>query len=158
MKALLIGLCLVLITPVCRGQGQAGKNRVPLQQGDSLILKIDGNTAYYQNTVKVDTGIGVNLIYVRTLQFMAAKNFQQTYGFEEEGKEIFTTTQDLAIGYIIFFFFFFFFFFRRACSVVGVRRKGQGLGSPDEGLRPWRAPARSYDYVLTIADKPYIRE
>jgi predicted component of type VI protein secretion system len=26
---------------------------------------------------------------------MAAKNFQQTYGYEQEGKMIFTTTQDL---------------------------------------------------------------
>lgn len=95
MKALLIIICLGFITLVCQGQEQAGKNTVPMQQGDSLMLKIDGNTAYYQKTVKVDTGIGVNLIYVRALQFMAAKNFQQTYGFEEEGKEIFTTTQDL---------------------------------------------------------------
>jgi hypothetical protein len=66
-----------------------------MPQGDSVTLKIDGTSAYYQKTVNIDTSIGLSLIYLRTLQFMAAKNFQQTYGFQQEGKEIFTTTQDL---------------------------------------------------------------
>ena len=36
-----------------------------------------------------------SVIYLRAIQFMASKNFQQTYGYQEEGKLIFTTTQDL---------------------------------------------------------------
>jgi hypothetical protein len=60
---------------------------------DSVKLQIDGNNAFYQKTVKVDTS--VSFIYLRALQFMAAKNFQQNYGYQEEGKLIFTTTQDL---------------------------------------------------------------
>ncbi|MDB5022704.1 MAG: hypothetical protein JWP78_459 [Mucilaginibacter sp.] len=67
-------------------------------QTDSVKLQIDGNNAYYQKTVKVDSGIKVSLIYIRALQFMAAKNFQQTYGYEQEGKLIFTSTQDLNIN------------------------------------------------------------
>ncbi|HZX58530.1 MAG TPA: hypothetical protein VFE54_07380 [Mucilaginibacter sp.] len=62
---------------------------------DSVKLKVDSNTAYYQKTVKVDSNIKVSMIYLRTLQFMSAKNFTQNYGYEEEGKMIFTTTQDL---------------------------------------------------------------
>ncbi|HTK21089.1 MAG TPA: hypothetical protein VL442_16315 [Mucilaginibacter sp.] len=96
MKTLLLCIGLTLITLMGHAQDEAGKNSaLPLPQGDSVIIKIDGNTAYYQKSVKVDTSIGVSLIYLRTLQFMAAKNFQQTYGYEQEGKEIFTTTQDL---------------------------------------------------------------
>jgi hypothetical protein len=67
-------------------------------QPDSVNLKTENNTAYYQNVVKVDSNITENLIYVRTLQFMASKNFQQTYGYEPEGKLIFTTTQDLNLN------------------------------------------------------------
>lgn len=96
MKALLACIGLTFITLMGYAQDEAGKNSaIPMPQGDSVIIKIDGNTAYYQKSVKVDTSIGVSLIYLRTLQFMAAKNFQQTYGYEQEGKEIFTTTQDL---------------------------------------------------------------
>jgi len=96
MKTLLACIGLTFITLTGYAQDEAGKNSaIPMPQGDSVIIKIDGNTAYYQKSVKVDTSIGVSLIYLRTLQFMAAKNFQQTYGYEQEGKEIFTTTQDL---------------------------------------------------------------
>jgi len=96
MKALLLCIGLTFITLMGHAQDEAGKNgALPLPQGDSVMIKIDGNTAYYQKSVKVDTSIGVSLIYLRTLQFMAAKNFQQTYGYEQEGKEIFTSTQDL---------------------------------------------------------------
>jgi hypothetical protein len=62
---------------------------------DSVKLKVDSNTAYYQKTVRVDSNIKVSMIYLRALQFMSAKNFTQNYGYEEEGKMIFTTTQDL---------------------------------------------------------------
>lgn len=95
MKALLVSISLVFVTMMGYAQDETGKTTAPLPKGDSVILKIDGTNAYYQKTVNVDTGIGLSLIYLRTLQFMAAKNFQQTYGFEQEGKEIFTTTQDL---------------------------------------------------------------
>jgi hypothetical protein len=65
---------------------------------DSIKLQTDtkGN-AFYKQTVKVDT-LAVDLIYNRAVQFMAAKNFTQTYGYEEEGKLIFTTSQDLNIN------------------------------------------------------------
>ncbi len=97
MKALLICICLAFIAITGYAQDDVTRvnSTVPMPQGDSVKLVIDGTSAYYQKTVKVDTGIGVSLIYLRTLQFMAGKNFQQTYGFEQEGKEIFTTTQDL---------------------------------------------------------------
>lgn len=100
MKALLICIGLALIALTRYSQDDATRtyqvnSSVPVPQGDSVKLTIDGTSAYYQRTVTVDTGVGVSLIYLRTLQFMAAKNFQQTYGFEQEGKEIFTTTQDL---------------------------------------------------------------
>lgn len=100
MKALLICIGLALIAISSHAQDGATRayqvnSSLPVPLGDTVKLIIDGTSAYYQKTVKVDTGIGVSLIYLRTLQFMAAKNFQQTYGFEQEGKEIFTTTQDL---------------------------------------------------------------
>jgi len=46
----------------------------------------------------VDSNITESMIYGRALQFTASKNFQQNYGYEEEGKLIFTTTQDLNIN------------------------------------------------------------
>src|ERR1700754_753603 len=100
MKKLLLSLILALISFVVHAQD--GKVRsyevnsaAPTPPTDSVKLKVEGTNAYYQKAVKVDTGIGVSLIYVRSLQFMAAKNFQQNYGYEEEGKLIFTTAQDL---------------------------------------------------------------
>jgi hypothetical protein len=65
---------------------------------DSVKLQIDGKNAYYQKIVKVDSSIKVSDIFIRALQFMAGKNFQQTYGYQQEGKLIFTTTQDLNIN------------------------------------------------------------
>jgi len=62
---------------------------------DSIKLKIEGNTGYYMQSVKVDSGITEHKIYQRTLEFMAGKNFQQNYGYDEEGKLICTTVQDL---------------------------------------------------------------
>src|ERR1700761_2048888 len=62
---------------------------------DSIKLKIEGNTGYYMQSVKVDSGITEHKIYMRTLEFMAGKNFQQNYGYDEEGKLICTTVQDL---------------------------------------------------------------
>src|ERR1700754_2383542 len=74
-------------------------NSIPYNlQVDSVRLHVDGNNAYYQRVVKVDSNINENLIYIRSMQFMASKNFQQTYGYEEEGKLIYTTTQDLNIN------------------------------------------------------------
>jgi hypothetical protein len=67
---------------------------------DSVKLKIDGEHAYYQKVVKVDSTLRESHIYIRTLQFMASKNFQQTYGYQEEGKLIFTTTQDLNVNLV----------------------------------------------------------
>ncbi|MBS1500909.1 MAG: DUF4468 domain-containing protein [Bacteroidetes bacterium] len=62
---------------------------------DTIRLHVEGTKAYYQQVVKVDSSIKLSSIYTRTLEFMAAKNFQQNYGYEQEGKLIFTTTQDL---------------------------------------------------------------
>src|SRR5258708_3931313 len=66
-------------------------------QADSIKLQVDGKNAYYQKKVKADS-LPEGLIYVRVIQFMASKNFQQNYGYQEEGKLIFTTTQDLNIN------------------------------------------------------------
>jgi hypothetical protein len=62
---------------------------------DSIKLKIEGTKAYYMQAIKVDSGITEHKIYQRTLEFMAGKNFQQNYGYDEEGKLICTTVQDL---------------------------------------------------------------
>ncbi|HEY4326286.1 MAG TPA: hypothetical protein VGN20_20035 [Mucilaginibacter sp.] len=67
-------------------------------QADTVKLQIDGNTAYYQFTVKVDSNLAEPIIYIRALQFMASKNIQQTYGYQEEGKLIFSTMQDLNVS------------------------------------------------------------
>jgi hypothetical protein len=64
-------------------------------QDDSVKLIVDGNNVYYQKTVKLDSDISEAKIYLRAVQFMAAKNIQQNYGYQEEGKIIFSTTQDL---------------------------------------------------------------
>ena len=96
MKRLLLSILIVFVAVASYAQNETARtNGVPLPQSDSVKLTIDGTNTYYQKTVKVDTGINVSLIYIRALQFMAAKNFQQNYGYEEEGKLIFTTTQDL---------------------------------------------------------------
>jgi hypothetical protein len=68
------------------------------QQPDSVSLKVENSNAYYQKVVKVDSTIKVSQIYLRALQFMAGKNFTQTYGYDQEGKLIFTTTQDLNVN------------------------------------------------------------
>src|SRR5258707_14283065 len=65
---------------------------------DSVKLQVEHNNAYYQNVIKLDSNITEPTIYIRTLQFMASKNIQQTYGYQEEGKLIFSTTQDLNIN------------------------------------------------------------
>lgn len=63
---------------------------------DSVKMIVDtGSRAYYQKTIKIDSTIKISTIYTRTLEFMAAKNFQQTYGYEQEGRLIFTTSQEL---------------------------------------------------------------
>ena len=99
MRTLFFSLILSFIANCACAQDGAVKtyqvNTGPPAIADSVKISIDGTNAYYQKTVKVDTGIGVSLIYLRALQFMAAKNFQQNYGYQEEGKQIFTTTQDL---------------------------------------------------------------
>ncbi|MFI5163153.1 MAG: hypothetical protein ACHQHN_17865 [Sphingobacteriales bacterium] len=100
MKMFVLGLGLISITTiaVARGQGPIGtyvshdKNLTII---DSVKLRVEGDNAYYQKTVKVDSNIKVSMIYLRTLQFMSAKNFTQNYGYEEESKMIFTTMQDL---------------------------------------------------------------
>jgi len=76
------------------------KRPVPTPYIDTVKLQVDGSNAYYQKTVKVDSNITESMIYVRALQFMAAKNFQQNYGYEQDGKMICTTTQDLNINEI----------------------------------------------------------
>src|ERR1700742_1736657 len=58
---------------------------------DSVKLQVDGNNVYYQKVVKVDSSIKVSDIFIRALQFMAGESFQQTYGYQQEGKLRFTT-------------------------------------------------------------------
>jgi hypothetical protein len=78
----------------------AAKTTTPIAgsgQADSVKLIVNGNYAYYQKTIKVDS-LREGPMYVRAVQFMAAKNFQQNYGYQEEGKMIYFTTQDLNIN------------------------------------------------------------
>ncbi|HEY4195244.1 MAG TPA: hypothetical protein VGM63_06900 [Mucilaginibacter sp.] len=105
MKKLLFSLFLASISCMVYAQDGAVRtyqvnSAAPVQPTDSVKLTVEGTNAYYQKVEKADTGIGVGLIYVRALQFMAAKNFQQNYGYEEEGKLIFTTTQDLNTNFV----------------------------------------------------------
>lgn len=95
MKTFILSAALVLFAMI--GYAQEGTNRTAgtLPQFDSVKLRVEGNDAYYQQTVKVDSNIRLSSIYTRALEFMATKNFQQNYGYEQEGKLIFTTTQDL---------------------------------------------------------------
>jgi hypothetical protein len=101
MKTLLLSIAFVLFILTVKAQNDGVTRTYQVETNkkfaipDSVKLKVDSNTAYYQKTVKVDSNIKISMIYVRTLQFMSAKNFTQNYGYEEEGKMIFTTTQDL---------------------------------------------------------------
>lgn len=101
MKTLFTGVLLLFASLIVRAQ-EEGKVRTSqlsrvenVTEIDTVGLRLDNTNAYFQKTFKVDSNIKISTIYVRALQFMAAKNFQQTYGYEQEGKMIFTTTQDL---------------------------------------------------------------
>jgi hypothetical protein len=83
-----------LVTAIC---STATVRASVFKAADTVKLKIDGQHAFYQDTVKVDS-ISEPLIYIRAVQFMAAKNFQQNYGYQEEGKLIYTTAQDLNVN------------------------------------------------------------
>jgi len=103
MKALLLSIILafVILSAKAGNEEKAAKfydhsSIAPVPFIDTVKLIIDtGFMAYYQKAVKVDSTIKISTIYTRTLEFMAAKNFQQTYGYEQEGKLIFTTSQEL---------------------------------------------------------------
>jgi hypothetical protein len=103
MRILLLSITLAFITLTTYAQEGTVKtsqvNSGPAKPStDSVKLQVDGKNAYYQKIVKVDSSIKVSDIFIRALQFMAGKNFQQTYGYQQEGKLIFTTTQDLNIN------------------------------------------------------------
>lgn len=101
MKTLFTGVLFVFASLIVRAQddGKVRTYQAPhaekVTELDSVGLRIDNTNAYFQRTFKVDSNIKISTIYTRALQFMAAKNFQQNYGYEQEGKMIFTTTQDL---------------------------------------------------------------
>jgi len=100
MKTLILSFILALIVVTAHAQVRAYEvdpNAKP-KQVETVKLQTDSNDAYYQKVVQLDSTITLSSIYVRALQFMAAKNFQQNYGYEEEGKLIFTTTQDLNVN------------------------------------------------------------
>jgi hypothetical protein len=95
MKTFILSAALVLSAITGYAQQGTIHTAVTLPLFDSVKLRVEGNDAYYQQTIKVDSNIRLSSIYTRTLEFMATKNFQQNYGYEQEGKLIFTTTQDL---------------------------------------------------------------
>lgn len=105
MKVILLSALLALLTITVKAQDEetvfhayyVDHNKIDGSYSlDSVKLIIDSNhMAYYQKVVKVDSGIKLSTIYTRVLEFMAARNFQQTYGYEQEGRLIFTTSQDL---------------------------------------------------------------
>ncbi|HZY39365.1 MAG TPA: hypothetical protein VFE53_22065 [Mucilaginibacter sp.] len=98
---LLIGIAIIAInTQTASGQvhdEEAARSYAASSHPDSVKLTVEGVHAFYQKVVKADS-IPLGIIYVRAIQFMAAKNFQQNYGYQEEGKLIFTTSQDLNIN------------------------------------------------------------
>lgn len=68
-------------------------------QIDTLKLQVDtSRNVYYQKTVRVAANIMAEQIYDRVLQFMAAKNFVQSYSDDQGTKLIFTTSQDLNVN------------------------------------------------------------
>ena len=98
MKRLLIFLLFIITGGAVLADGEAHRPTwEPATSPDTVTLKVDGKTAYYQNTVIVDS-VSERIIYLRAIQFMASKNFQQNYGYQEEGKLIFTTAQDLNVN------------------------------------------------------------
>jgi len=95
MKAILLSALLAVSVITVKAQDKS----VPGHTLDSVKLTMDTNDmAYYQRVIKLDSSIKLSTIYTRVLEFMAARNFQQTYGYEQQGKLIFTTTQDLNIN------------------------------------------------------------
>ena len=96
MKNLVLCFAFVLIA-ITSVAAQNGVNPNKSISPDSVKLTIEGNYAFYQGKVKVDS-LPEGLIYIRAVQFMAAKNFQQNYGYQEEGKMIYFTTQDLNVN------------------------------------------------------------
>ena len=97
MKTLIAALILSFISHFAfAGNGKSIRNITGAPDTVKLIADSDRNV-YYQNTVNVK-GTTVDMIYTRAVQFMAAKNIQLNYGYEQDGKLIFTTTQDLNIN------------------------------------------------------------
>lgn len=88
MRTFFLGLILTLTSLTAYCQDNTSTDT-------TVNIIVNGKNAYYQKTVKVDSNIMESMIYLRSLEFMAAKNFQQTYGYEQEGKLICTTSQDL---------------------------------------------------------------
>ena len=97
MKLFLLSFSFVVLSFTAFGEVIDTGKSVHHTAPDTIKLKIEGTHAYYQKTVTADS-IPEGLIYVRVVQFMASKNFQQNYGYMEEGKLIFTTTQDLNVN------------------------------------------------------------
>jgi hypothetical protein len=95
MKKLLLIICVLVLPFLSLAQNEGVAHNAPSASTDTIKLSVEGTNAYYQHLVKVDSNIKVSTIYTRTLEFMAAKNFQQNYGYEQEGKLIYTTTQDM---------------------------------------------------------------
>jgi hypothetical protein len=98
---LLSGIAIITInSQIASGQvhdEEAARSYAASSHLDSVKLTVEGVHAFYQKVVKADS-IPLGLIYVRAIQFMAAKNFQQNYGYQQEGKLIFTTSQDLNVN------------------------------------------------------------
>jgi hypothetical protein len=91
MKKIILVITLVLGCTALSGYGHT--------LTDTITLKTDSdNNVYYQKTVNIAGNTNVELMYDRLLQFMATKNFTQTYGDDQKWKFIFTTTQDLNIN------------------------------------------------------------
>ena len=99
MKTIILSLAFVSIIAIANARNIGTVRTCQFNENstipDSVKLRVDSNAAYYQKTVKVDSSIKISMIYQRVLEFMSAKNFTQNYGYEQEGKMIFTTTQDL---------------------------------------------------------------
>jgi hypothetical protein len=97
MKTLVLSIMTAAFCVTALAQGTTRPVGLSNPIKDTVKLKTSGEQSYYQDTVKTDS-ISERLIYLRAIQFMASKNFQQNYGYQEEGKLIFTTAQDLNVN------------------------------------------------------------
>jgi hypothetical protein len=85
----------ILVIFIHIGNAQATTDMQRRDKDSVALLNDSDRYVYYQKAVVVNPYLPAGAIYERAIEFMASKNFSQTYGNDQNGKLIFTTTQDL---------------------------------------------------------------